>query len=91
MALKGAREFLRDGTFLPKPRRITLTVSPALFPASDSAGREWAEVLRLRDETRRIVSSHAGEAMVNAAAPGLPKERRKSLLIPCGAVDLSKS
>jgi 1-acyl-sn-glycerol-3-phosphate acyltransferase len=70
VALKGAREFLRDGTFLPKPRRITLTVSPALFPASDIAGREWAEVLRLRDETRRIISSNAGEPLLNSAAPG---------------------
>ena len=70
VALRGAREFLRDGTFLPKPRRITLTVSPALFPAGDRAGREWTEVLRLRDETRRIVSSNAGEPMLNAAAPG---------------------
>ena len=67
VALKGAREFLRDGTFLPKPRRITVTVSPALFPASDRADREWAEVLRLRDETRRIIASHAGEPMLNTA------------------------
>ena len=69
VALRGAREFLRDGTFLPKPRPITLTVSPALFPAADSAGREWAEVLRLRDETRRIISSHAGEPMLTAPGP----------------------
>ncbi len=73
VALRGAREFLRDGTFLPKPRDITLTVSQALFPASDRAGREWAEVLRLRDETRRIVSFNAGEPLVNAAAAG-PRE-----------------
>jgi 1-acyl-sn-glycerol-3-phosphate acyltransferase len=73
VALRGAREFLRDGTFLPKPRRITLTVSPALFPATETAGREWAEVLRLRDETRRIVSSHAGESMLNSAAPASRK------------------
>lgn len=70
VALRGAREFLRDGTYLPKPRRITLTVSPALFPAADTPGREWAEVLRLRDETRRIVSSNAGEPMLSAAPPG---------------------
>lgn len=69
VAVRGAREFLRDGTFLPKPRGITVTVSPALFPAPDSTGREWSEVLRLRDETRRIISSHAGEPMVNAPAP----------------------
>ena len=70
VALRGAREFLRDGTFLPKPRRITLTVSKAIFPASDTAGHEWAEVLRLRDETRRIISGNAGEPLVNGAATG---------------------
>jgi 1-acyl-sn-glycerol-3-phosphate acyltransferase len=73
VALRGAREFLRDGTFLPKPRDITLTVSQALFPASDRAGREWAEVLRLRDETRRIVSGNAGEPLVNAGRPRPPE------------------
>jgi 1-acyl-sn-glycerol-3-phosphate acyltransferase len=77
VALRGAREFLRDGTFLPKPRRITLTVSPALFPASDRAGREWAEVLRLRDETRRIVSFNAGEPIVNAGRHRPPESAGK--------------
>ena len=87
VALRGAREFLRDGTFLPKPRGITLTVSPALFPAADSAaGREWTEVLRLRDETRRIVSGNAGEPMLKCGRR-LPGERRKRLLIPCIAAD----
>jgi len=73
VALKGAREFLRDGTFLPKPRRITMTVSPALFPAPEGEGREWAEVLRLRDETRRIIAGHAGEPLLSTA-----EEPRKS-------------
>jgi 1-acyl-sn-glycerol-3-phosphate acyltransferase len=77
VALRGAREFLRDGTFLPKPRDITLTVSPALFPASDRAGREWAEVLRLRDETRRIVSFNAGEPLVNAGHDRPPESAGK--------------
>lgn len=77
VAVRGAREFLRDGTFLPKPRDITVTVSPALFPAPDSAGKEWSEVLRLREETRRIVSTHAGEPMVNAVAPIPRPDSRK--------------
>lgn len=68
VAVRGAREFLRDGTFLPKPRRITLTISPPLFPASDSTAEEWTEALRLRDATRRIISSHAGEPMLDGAA-----------------------
>jgi len=64
VALRGARRFLRDGTFLPKPSRITVRISPALFPAPDTGGREWAEVLRLRDETRQAIARHSGEPLL---------------------------
>jgi len=67
IALRGTRRFLRDGTYLPKPTRISVIACPALLPNPDAPGREWAEVLRLRDETRRIVSSHSGEPLVSAA------------------------
>lgn len=75
VALRGARRFLRDGTFLPRPSRIKVTVCPALFPAADSAGQEWAEVLRLRDETRRIISFHSGEPSLHSgkAQPAIPE------------------
>lgn len=66
VALRGARHFLRDGTFLPKPAGISIIASPALLPAPEAPGREWAEVLRLRDETRRIISSHSGEPLLSA-------------------------
>ena len=69
VAVRGARRFLQDGTFLPKPSRITITVCPALFPAPESADREWAEVLRLRDETRRMISFHAGEPLLGSGKP----------------------
>ena len=68
VALRGIRRFLRDGTLLPKPARISVVVCPALFASPDSAGREWAEVLRLRDETRRIISSHSGEPLLHTPA-----------------------
>jgi 1-acyl-sn-glycerol-3-phosphate acyltransferase len=64
VALRGARRFLRDGTFLPKPSRITVTVCPALVPSGAPNGRDLAEVLRLRDESRRIISSHSGEPLL---------------------------
>jgi 1-acyl-sn-glycerol-3-phosphate acyltransferase len=63
VTLRGARQFLRDGTFLPKPSRISVIVWPPLFP-SPAAGREWAEVLRLRDETRSTISRLAGEPLL---------------------------
>jgi 1-acyl-sn-glycerol-3-phosphate acyltransferase len=64
VALQGARRFLRDGTWLPKPSRITVTVCPALVPSSAANGRDLAEVLRLRDEARKIISSHSGEPLL---------------------------
>jgi len=66
IALRGTRRFLRDGTFMPKPTRISLIACPALLPAPQVPGREWAEVLRLRDETRKIISSHSGEPLLSA-------------------------
>jgi 1-acyl-sn-glycerol-3-phosphate acyltransferase len=64
VALKGARRFLQDGTFLPRPSRVVVTFGPPVIPAAE-AGREWAEVLRLRDETRRIISVHSGEPLLH--------------------------
>lgn len=67
VALRGTRRFLQDGTFLPKPSRIIVTVGPLLIPNPAPGGREWAEVLRLRDETRRIISSHSGEPLLHTS------------------------
>ena len=72
VVLRGARRFLRDGTFLPKPSPISVIVCPAIFPNAARSGREWEEVLRLRDETRRIISSHSGEPLLDARDSRLP-------------------
>lgn len=70
VAIRGARRFHRDGTFLPKPARIDVIVRPALFSSADFSGREWTEVLRLRDETRRIISLHSGEGLLQPGETG---------------------
>ena len=64
VALRGARRFLQDGTWLPKPSRITVTVCPALVACAAANGRDLAEVLRLRDETRRIIARCSGEPLL---------------------------
>lgn len=64
VALRGARRFLRDGTWLPKPSRITVTVCPALVPSAAANGRDLAEVLRLRDEARRVIAKYSGEPLL---------------------------
>jgi 1-acyl-sn-glycerol-3-phosphate acyltransferase len=64
IALRGARRFLQDGTWLPKPSRITVTVCPALVAYAASNGRDLAEVLRLRDEARRVIAKYSGEPLL---------------------------
>jgi 1-acyl-sn-glycerol-3-phosphate acyltransferase len=64
VTLRGTRRFLRDRTWLPKPSRITVTVCPALVPSAASNGGDLAEVLRLRDEARRVISKYSGEPLL---------------------------
>jgi fatty-acyl-CoA synthase len=76
VSLSGTRHFLRDGTYLPKPTRVTITLSPPIYPqastngstagvaptSADSAG--WHDLIRLRDQTREIIALHAGEPIL---------------------------
>ena len=64
VALRGTRRFLEDGTYLPRPSRITLTICPPIEPQGASETPEWQEVVRLRDATRQAISRQAGEAAV---------------------------
>jgi fatty-acyl-CoA synthase len=63
VAVRGARQVLRDKTVLPRPGRITLTYGPLLIPHRD-AGDDWREIVRLRDETREIIARGAGEPLL---------------------------
>jgi 1-acyl-sn-glycerol-3-phosphate acyltransferase len=65
VSLAGTRHFLRDGTYLPRPTSVTITLSPALSPkvaAPDSS--DWREVVRLRDATREQIARHSGEPLL---------------------------
>ncbi|HKW88132.1 MAG TPA: AMP-binding protein [Candidatus Acidoferrales bacterium] len=63
IALRGARELLRDKTWLPKPGRVTLTLGPLVAP-SQGTENDWHEIVRLRDETREIISRGSGEPLL---------------------------
>ena len=70
VSLAGARQFLRDGTYLPRPTSVTITVSPPIFPRTmtnrekvDSASA-WQELIRLRDATRETIARYSGEPPV---------------------------
>jgi hypothetical protein len=61
---------LRDGTILPRPTSVTITLSPPIYPRSasvDADGTEssgWHDLIRLRDETREAIARHAAEPVL---------------------------
>jgi 1-acyl-sn-glycerol-3-phosphate acyltransferase len=70
VSLAGTRRFFRDGTYLPRPTSVTITLSPPIYPvtaantsdSADSAG--WHELIRLRDAARAAIVRHAGEPLL---------------------------
>jgi len=60
VALLGTRKILRDGTILPKPGRVRVTICPPLEPVSS----QFQEILRLRDAARNAIGQHCGEPVL---------------------------
>jgi 1-acyl-sn-glycerol-3-phosphate acyltransferase len=70
VALAGTRKILRDGSYLPRPGNVTITVLPPIYPqaAGDAAesgeGSGWHELIRLRDATRGAIVKYSGEPLL---------------------------
>lgn len=69
ISLAGTRKVFRDGTYLPRPSSVTITVHPPIFPRSvdsgDAAGSsDWHELIRLRDATREAIARDSGEPLL---------------------------
>ena len=70
VSLAGTRKFLRDGTYLPRPTSVTITVSPPIYPlvvsetAKAKEGSAWHELIRLRDTTRETIARYSGEPLL---------------------------
>jgi 1-acyl-sn-glycerol-3-phosphate acyltransferase len=62
VALKGTRRALRDGTWLPRLSRITITICPPIFPQADAPA--WRETMRVRNATREMIARYAGEPLL---------------------------
>jgi len=70
VSLAGTRRFLRDGTYLPRPTSVTITLSPPIYPSTaanasnsdDSSG--WHQLIRLRDATRAAIVRYSGEPLL---------------------------
>jgi len=67
VSLKGTRRFLRDGTILPRPTTVTITLSAPIFPAREFPANDpnhLQEMVRLRDLAREAIAKHSGEPML---------------------------
>jgi 1-acyl-sn-glycerol-3-phosphate acyltransferase len=70
ISLAGTRQMLRDGTYLPRPTSVTITVHPPIYPQAASNDRnagdssEWQELIRLRDVTREAIARDSGEPIL---------------------------
>src|SRR5262249_38302515 len=70
VSLAGTRRFLRDGTILPRPTSVTITLSPPIYSNAGSSvstqngDSDWHNLIRLRDETREAIARHSGEPLI---------------------------
>lgn len=63
VSISGARQVLRDKTILPHRGRVTLTFSEPIIP-SPAAGKDWQEIVRMRDATRVAIARNSGESLI---------------------------
>lgn len=63
VAIRGARQILRDNTLLPRPGKVTVTFGPLVTPQS-APSDDWHEIVRLRDATREIIARNSGETLL---------------------------
>ncbi len=66
VSLAGTRSFLRDGTILPRPGDVTITLSEPIYPQPNGKSQtdNWQELVRLRDTCREIIARFSGEPLL---------------------------
>jgi fatty-acyl-CoA synthase len=67
VSLAGTRRFLRDRTSLPRPTRVTITLSPPIYPerlAATGDPNHLQEIVKLRDEAREAIARYSGEPLL---------------------------
>jgi 1-acyl-sn-glycerol-3-phosphate acyltransferase len=79
VAVRGAREILRDKTYLPRFGKVSIEFGPLVLPeplaaagaakpggapTTTGAESDWQKIVRLRDATREIIARHADEPLL---------------------------
>ncbi len=62
IALSGTRRVLRDGTWLPRPGKINITICPAVNPPPSTD--DWQQIVQMRDAIREKISTYAHEPLL---------------------------
>jgi len=67
VSLKGTRRFLADGSYLPRPTSVTITLSPPIYPSREIRSddpHQLQEIVRLRDLAREAIGKYSGEPVL---------------------------
>lgn len=66
VAVRGAREILRDKTYMPRFGNVSIEFGPLVVPEPSAAfpESEWQKIVRLRDATREVIARHTGEPLL---------------------------
>jgi fatty-acyl-CoA synthase len=67
VSLAGTRRFLRDRTLLPRPTKVTITLSPPIYPqrvTETGDQNRLREIVRLRDQAREVIARYSGEPLL---------------------------
>jgi 1-acyl-sn-glycerol-3-phosphate acyltransferase len=71
VAVAGARQILREGSWLARPGEITITLAAPIYPqganhqsVKSAEGADWHQLIHLRDATREAIAAHSGEPLL---------------------------
>ncbi len=70
VAIRGAREVLWPGRWIPRRGPIQVVIGKPVRPE----GRDWREIVRLRDQAKSEIVRHAGEPSIDLVAAAIAKE-----------------
>ncbi|MBI3802927.1 MAG: AMP-binding protein [Nitrospirae bacterium] len=70
VAIRGSREILWPGRRLPRPGRLQTIIGRPIAPK----GKEWREVIRLKEEVKLEISRQAGEPAIDLVAAEIAPE-----------------
>jgi fatty-acyl-CoA synthase len=66
VTIRGTRDILPSGRWLPRPGPVTVAVGLPLAPH----GSAWPDIVRLRDEARAEIARRSGEPLLEPAGSG---------------------